>query len=666
MTSDLKTHADSDLGNPESPQDEALAERENDSDSNVRADADTGIDAGAQAEAETDTGAEASAAKNLAAKAKRIWGSQKIRWIAYSAALTLALFVVTRFITDMPPFAVAFLLAIASAFAAIGYAHSFVMRKTHRQLLLHERGWQAKLIGGRMLTLIVSFALAVVFIGSLLLSMAKWGPIEWLVISCGPILLIPATFLGAKIAHHEYAETFRTNASVSLTSIVLCVMLTLIYVTVLLATPGFDAPPSAAQAVADAFEVFSGSPSALLCEMGKFCAVSDGMTAYMLGQASQESSWAFVIIKIIISLFAFIGYSSLLATLTMDKTDILRIFAPLDQVKEESRTPKAVGSWVVLAAILPLLLIAVFPFADGKFSKVVESESYTRAEQIAREAVGFMVVEIDGRFYDPAVIQALKDEATASYEQLTADVRERFTVAVNSMCDQQIANVDAYLDWYYSLPADYERLVGIFTGTIEEGMKDQIEQRLNEGVDTSELDTILNDFAAKSESIRAEYEQKFGECEVIDIPDWLVTKEASIATAADLFAPPQPTQQLLGAHERFIVSAGAGAAGGVLAKAAFEKVVKSEAFGKITQRLIAALGRSSAVKLGSTAVGTVIFPGAGTAVGTVVGIGVSVATDYLFLKADEAMNRDSYREQLIASIEESRAELLASVSEPTS
>ncbi|MBO7702792.1 MAG: hypothetical protein J6S36_07840, partial [Eggerthellaceae bacterium] len=43
----------------------------------------------------------------------------------------------------------------------------------------------------------------------------------------------------------------------------------------------------------------------------------------------------------------------------------------------------------------------------------------------------------------------------------------------------------------------------------------------------------------------------------------------------------------------------------------------------------------------------------------VTGLGAGIAIDFLTLKADELLNRGTYREEIIAAIEESRAETLA-------
>ena len=592
----------------------------------------------------------------FADKARRVWRNRNARCVAYAAILTLALFAITRFVPDMPPIMIAVLWAGAAAFSATGAAYHGTMKRISMMHRYQQGGIGVRMRRGRIVTLLGAFIVAFVFVGSMFFSMAKWSAVEWLIIACGPILLLPAMLISDRIVQREFNPAYRTDGSVPITTIVLGLMLTTLYIPALIIAGGLGAPESAAKAVADAAAVFADSPSALLCVAGKLNALADGMTAYMLGQTAEGSAWLYVALKVALAAMAFFGYAGLIAALTIDKDEFLRIFARVGEDAERAAAPKVVWGWAALAAALPLALVAIFPFIDGTVGEIAKSEPYTKAEAFVRDQVSCFVIVIDGKFYDPAAVRELADEATARYEALSAETRGRLTEAINTICDRQIANVDGYLDWYYSLPADYARLAQVITGTIEESMQEQLTQRLNEGIDTSQLTELMDGFAAQTDAIRQEFEIGLTQCEVTGIPEWLLTPTEQLSSATRL-APPEPAQQLLEFRERTVVSAGAGVAGGILVKKAVEKIVASESFQQLTEQLMKAIGRSSTVKLITTAAGTAIAPVAGTAAG----IGISIAVDYLFLKADEALNRDAYREDIVASIEEGRTELLGLV-----
>ena len=129
----------------------------------------------------------------------------------------------------------------------------------------------------------------------------------------------------------------------------------------------------------------------------------------------------------------------------------------------------------------------------------------------------------------------------------------------------------------------------------------------------------------------------------------------------DLFSGPLgPTEKLLEAPERFGVSAAAGMAGGILSKKLVEKVLKKEFFGKIVGRMSSALATRAAGGAAGAAAGSVV-PGIGTIAGLAAGTAIGVGADYGMLKLDEAQNRETYKQEIIGTIEEQRAEALASL-----
>ena len=53
---------------------------------------------------------------------------------------------------------------------------------------------------------------------------------------------------------------------------------------------------------------------------------------------------------------------------------------------------------------------------------------------------------------------------------------------VNKMYDEILLNTDKYLDWYYSLSAEYSRLFKLITGSIEEYMADKLKENLMDNI----------------------------------------------------------------------------------------------------------------------------------------------------------------------------------------
>ena len=220
---------------------------------------------------------------------------------------------------------------------------------------------------------------------------------------------------------------------------------------------------------------------------------------------------------------------------------------------------------------------------------------------------------------------------------------------VNAAFDKRVENVDAYLDWYYSLPADYERLLQYFSGTVESGMQEQLLNRINEGVDESEFSEKANYYMEQAQQIMENLRQRLEDCKVTDIPTWLLVPTETLDSDF-LDGPLAPTQRFLDAGGRMGLSAGVGTIAGVISAKVAKRIMAKPVFKKIVAGLLEKLAMRGLLAAG----GTAIAPGVGTAVG----VGVGVAADYLLLKADEVANRASYREELVAAIEESRSKVL--------
>ena len=232
---------------------------------------------------------------------------------------------------------------------------------------------------------------------------------------------------------------------------------------------------------------------------------------------------------------------------------------------------------------------------------------------------------------------------------------------INQAFDARIANVDSYLDWYYSLPADYERLASMITGSAEEFAKEQFSEKIESGIDDTQLKERFEQLADDAAAIKSDLLAQLEQCKVGDeVPSWLMTVKED-ADVDLLSTTLQPAEQLLNANQRFGVSAATGLAAGFVTKKLLQRVVKKQFFKTIVSKISSMIGSKAIAAGGGGAVGTAIGGPVGTAVGVAVGVGISVGVDYLTLMADEYLNRESYRAEIIATIDEARADTLALV-----
>ena len=187
-------------------------------------------------------------------------------------------------------------------------------------------------------------------------------------------------------------------------------------------------------------------------------------------------------------------------------------------------------------------------------------------------------------------------------------------------------------------------------------MKEQLEARINEGVDDTALTDELTNYLTQAQQLREDLLAELEAHELVGVPDWLIV---SVGTLEPDFldAPLEPTEKLMEAEARLGLSAGIGAISGFAVK----KIVMKPFFGKIVGRLTSGLTTRGLAEAAGTTAGTVLSPGVGTAIGAVGGLAIGTLSDYLFLKADEALNRDAYKAEIIDALETGRAEMLAIV-----
>ena len=577
----------------------------------------------------------------------RRWGE----YAAKAAALFVLLLALSQFAPAMPPVGVAICWAVLGIVAAIGLTYHVVIRKVLRQYMLKSGELAAGINGGRSFCLFAAFVGAAALLAGLVFESPKWGVSEWLVAAAAiPLYLVVYEWMSRLIAK-QVEQPFVKSRAILASGAIVGVLLCGIYVALCCTAPA-PSFSSVTEAYLAAPQPFADSPSVLLAEVGKLVAVVDGAVAYGQSVAGAVSFTGYLVWKIVISASAFFSIASLLGVCMLELRELKLVFLPLEAVKSPDADAQPLKRIVVLACALPVVLVLGFLHAEQQASEAVQTEEYTAIEQIVRDNVGLTAYVLEGKYYEQQEVEALEAHARELSAELAAEREATLVPLINAAYDQRVQNVDAYLDWYYSLPADYERLIQFFTGTVEDGMREQLTQRLNEGIDTSELEERFNYYLEQSAALQEDLMDELHKHEVHAVPEWLIVETQPLEEGF-LSEPLAPTQQFLDASQRMGISAGVGVITGVIAKKAAQKVLGKPFFKKIVAGLLEKLAFRGLLAEG----GTAIAPG----VGTVIGIAAGGAVDFLFLKADEALNRESYHDEIVAAIEESRQELLEAV-----
>ncbi len=580
-----------------------------------------------------------------------------ILFFAKAFALLLFLYGIARFAPATPPIALGMVVSALSLASSAVVAYHAVVRKTRKQFELRAEGRLAKLNEGRKICFIVSFLASFWFVFWLVLELPMWETRQWiLVVAMVPIFYL-ILLLMRRFTKREFERPFQDSRAIIISSGVLGLLLCVGFAVLVWIDP-VPAFSSVQEAYLSSVNPYQDSPVAAFAEIGKFNALSEGIAFYGLSKVAEISFEGYLIWRVVLAASALFGFASLLGACALSADDIRRIFLPLESAKRENHDFRLLKGYVALACTLPILFTALFVVGNMTVEHIEQTKGYSLAEGFIKDQIGIAGYLIDGKYYDQLAVEALVEETTERSSALYEEAAQTLVPMINEAFDSRIESVDGYLDWYYSLPADYERLARFFTGTVEDGMRGQLEKRLNEGFDDSVLLDKINSFVDEANSITEGFRESLASCELKEIPAWLIEAE-ELAVPDMLVKAVAPSETIMGFGERFGVSAVSGIAGGVVAKKIVGKVVAKPVFQKIVTRLLNALATRTGVELVSSAGGTVIAPGVGTAAGLLGGLAIGTAVDFVFLKVDEVANRESYKEEIVAAIEEARSEILS-------
>lgn len=595
----------------------------------------------------------------------------------------------------MPPALIAVFWAATVLVSSAAAAYQAVVRKLGKRITYQEGGRLARLNEGRIVLLVIVFVCAAVCSACLLIDVPSWKSQDWAMLIIAA-LLAPVVFaLVERFNSKEYNELFRMAKSIVASGIALCVLLCLVGVVCAVLIPS-EQYGSALEAFQSVPKPFENSSSSLMEQAGLFASFCEGLTAFFMSRAADVSVSGYSVLWVGMHAAGFLALASMISSCLLPLSELRRIILPLGAVvtdyddvengagtqdkqsvtAEEGEVALAAQSeeqiairgkrwpfgatgviarYAVTCAVLPIALIAGFIAVDAVVASDTASQERSWVQELVNDQIGLSVYVLDGKYYDQQAVDQALSEIRGESEQLVADAQQNLVPLINDSFDKRIANVDSYLDWYYSLPADYDRLAKVFTGTIEEGLKQQLEEKLSQNVDDSQLNERYSEYLEKASALQEELQEKLSQSEIGNMPSWLINVSTLEQSAIDSVI--EPSQKLMETWQRMGVSAATGVIAGVIAKKAATKVFK-----KLAQKISAALARRGIVTLAVTAVGTVIEPGGGTAAGAVVGTAASVGIDYFFLKADEVQNRETYKQELIDSLNERRDQMIAAIS----
>lgn len=557
----------------------------------------------------------------------------------------LFLYLIQNFIVELPVLCLYLILFIFTVLLFVFLFYGCIIEKTKTLMTLHPEGRLARLLSGRMLWYLVCFIFALAFAFIVQIRLIGMSREDFTVMSIG-LLTMPWIYSAcSRIAKAESIPWLFYQRSICWTLLATAILIFLLQV-VAVATEYY--PPSHYESLDAALNArpLKQTRSSIINWVVELSSIVETVKIYFI---SNQDGLIYSLLVICCSLISFSPIYAIFSLIFLPGSEIRRIFIP--QYLQTTHTPPCNNVYVIVFSFIFVIFFLGFA---AIFAHIEMHSSDYSIEEYLNSTKKNVVIYVDGRYYDGALspqINELKKKYNEESQRLTAlMVKEKA-----ELCGGMRANVDRFLDWYYSLGTEYLRLGNALIGNGSEYLTNKLKEHLQNGLD----DGTYGDIQNKLYQLDIKYEQEIA---ILKKKYEITEKEAEghqIISLPPNFLETVPNHSSINFSQRMFTSTGVGAITGVIAAKAISKPALKTAAAALVKLVAskAVTGGGGAVASGAgvgAAIGSV-FPGVGTAAGAFVGgviagIATWVTTDVILLKFDEGKNREKMRQEILEEI----------------
>lgn len=573
------------------------------------------------------------------------------------------------------------------------------VRMAHQGALLERPVWWLWL--GHPLRCVMAAGPALVAgagVASALISQG-FAALGWIAATGGFVLLIWGSPITGRVAA-RYRSFSRVTPFVMIP--VFCAAGVMALLAALAAVPGGET----LAAVVAAEPRYTGS-SVVVAQVMDTLAIWTGLQAWGADWAAEQAvpGWMIAAWRVVAAFGYFLGVAFAMAAGLLPGAAIWRILSPTD-----AEVPMRVGAGrvAIVAAIAVVLTMGFFQTLAGlearaaRYMGEIQTEAGLQPIVDASAAPRMDTAMDDGPHrrepipLSPAVIRqmveaesigvlqcplgtiAAVDALDAEFAAILSSQMEMLRSTVEAGFDGVRSNVPTFLDWYYSLGAEYLRTANLLVGSGVSYLDEQLQRQLAAGDPLAPLNTAIAGLSGNRVLADAHERARaaiFADCAPAlprdDVAIVTVEERSATFLAHDLSAAAIGMETRLAAAGLSGVTAGA-LVGVVMAKVGAKLVAKgiftaaAEALVKIAGSKVISLGSGVLIGAGTGAAGGTVVPGAGTTAGAIVGglvggIAVMLGVDFTLLKLDEAVSREAFDAEIMAAIDLSEAEMLSAL-----
>ena len=557
----------------------------------------------------------------------------------------------------------ALLLALPAVLAAL---YTDTVALIHRSTRYRKEGILKRLTTGRVLSTVlwsiwsIGFGFASVFWFSSTTALE----VVALFLSIGCLYL--SNYVLFKITSAEMAAYYASATAIRWSRILVALLMTALFLSVTLLMSQDQNVDSLSDRFSTIADVVLDPQGSYVVQLAtKTFAYLQEIRSYLISIAKPVTPW--YLIGMVVGTFAlFYNFNFFLSGFLIPPSEYRRVFSPL--AVDDVPPPVSLSTTILVSTVITLFFFLLLPLISSL-------EMLTRARLTSTEMVVAteqklvrMAEEIDNRLYKVGTHRDINEAKLEAFREQSASVTEIRRQAALAF-DAMRANVDVYLDKYYSLSAEYLRIVGALTGTIEEHIIKDLTETLMRGKAIDVLDSTIQAQLARQPRVLQDYNNRVSEIlreNRIESPEGEVVIVES--SSLDPLKSPPENATLVTLNQR-MGAAGIGAIGGfiaakVVSKVAAKGAIKLAAKGMAKAATTKFAGGAAGAAVGA-GIGSVV-PVAGTLMGSVIGFTVGmvmgVSIDATLLKLEEYYSRDQFKSQILEAIDEQEREFNAMLS----
>ena len=542
--------------------------------------------------------------------------------------------------------------------------YSLTIRRIHDLSAYHQRGILFSLFSSRIIMTVCWLVYSLVFGYFTLLWLIYLSWLEWLL----ALLTIPALWLVfrrfQRLVQGEFKPYLVFHRALGITGWIVPLAMTALYIIAMLLKPLLvNLVSNASSPVAGIGGLNTAADSSQFMQLTLLWS----QTFHDLKRVAFDYSGGFSFLQLFLVVLPtsalFLNLSMVCSAFLIPGAELRRIVNPLSNTAE----PGPVGFQTALqtTAYAIVLLLFILPGVASLLEQQVRnsSESVQLLEELRQQVIP-TAERIGERIMRPgtvAEVDALKLETVRAIDARATLV----DAALAEGFEKLRANVDPFLDSYYSLPQEYLRIASLVSGNIETRIRNELTINLLAGEPFAEYERLLAELLAGNEAIRIDYQN--------NLEALLAEMELSDGSYQIVESRPLNTFELPSMENTPSVTTarargGAGVISGAIVTAVVAKITAKGLIKLAATAVTKAIGSKAVTGAAGTATGAVIgsvIPGLGTlagaAVGAVVGIAAGVSVDYFLLRLEEEFNRDEFRAELIESINAQEQEVMGLV-----